>query len=346
MTKRRKTVSSTGGSTGEPMPFVFDDEAAQRRAAATYRGYGWAGVEPGAKRLELWGTDLASPPLIRRMKKTLVNAVKRNHTLSCFNLTPDRMRSYANMLNRYQPHVLVAYSQALFEFSRYLEAEHITPFSPATIVVGAEPIYDFQRALIERVFRTPVFETYGCRELLLIAAECERREGLHLSSEHLIVEILDDQGHPAADGEEGEVVITDLTNRAMPLIRYANGDRALAGFQQCSCGRGLPLLRKLRGRTVDTITTPDGRRINGVFFPHLIKDFPIIRQFQVIQLASDSLTLNFVADDELPSKEQQALLGKIQHMMGPAMRVETKRVPEITRTSSGKLRPVVSLAGR
>src|SRR5690606_25431630 len=144
---------------------------------------------------------------------------------------------------------------------------------PRSVIVGAEKLYPFQRKLIEEAFAAPVFETYGSREFMLIAAECDRHEGLHLTSEHLLVEILDEDGRPTPAGEAGNVVITDLYNFGMPFIRYANGDRAIAGWSKCSCGRGLPLLRQVTGRRLDVLHSPDGRRIPGEFFPHCLKDF-------------------------------------------------------------------------
>src|SRR5262249_25984262 len=149
----------------------------------------------------------------------------------------------------------------------------LAAWSPRSIVVGAEKLHPFQRELIERVFRAPVFETYGAREFMLIGAECDRHDGLHLTTENLLVEVLDDEGRPAPAGAEGNAVVTDLTNAGMPFLRYVNGDRAVAGFGACPCGRGLPLLRKVVGRRLDVLHTPDGRRAPGELFPHLLKDF-------------------------------------------------------------------------
>ena len=109
-----------------------------------------------------------------------------------------------------------------------LEARGCVPPAPRSVVVGAEKLHDFQRVTIERVFRAPVFETYGCREFMLIGAECEHHNGLHLTMENLHVELVDDAGAPVAPGVEGNVIVTDLTNLGMPFVRYATGDRAVA----------------------------------------------------------------------------------------------------------------------
>src|SRR2546423_8189267 len=105
-----------------------------------------------------------------------------------------------------------------------LADKKVTPHSPKSILVGAEKLHPFQRELIERVFGAPVFETYGSREFMLIGAECDRHDGLHLTAEQLLVEVLEDDGSPTPQGEEGNVVVTDLYNYGMPFIRYATGD--------------------------------------------------------------------------------------------------------------------------
>src|SRR5207253_162083 len=160
-------------------------------------------------------------------------------------LREDRVPLFLERLNRYRPDVIVAYTNPLYVFAQSLEERRLAPFSPKAIIVGAEKLFPFQRALIEKVFAAPVFETYGSREFMLIGGECDRHEGLHLTAETLLVEVLDDDARPTPEGEEGNVVITDLSNYGMPFVRYVNGDRAVAGWGTCSCGRGLPLMRKV-----------------------------------------------------------------------------------------------------
>lgn len=177
---------------------------------------------------------------------------------------------------------------------------------------------------------------------MLIGAECEKHSGLHLSLENLHVEILDDNGLPTPKGQEGNVVVTDLFNYGMPFIRYVNGDRAVAGFEMCSCGRGLPLLKQVVGRQLDTLETPDGRKIPGEFFPHLIKDFPAIRRFQVIQEAIESITLKLVVEGgNLTLVDRENLMQQIRKCTGTAVNVRLQFVDEIPLTKAGKLKVVV-----
>jgi phenylacetate-CoA ligase len=180
---------------------------------------------------------------------------------------------------------------------------------------------------------------------MLIGAECERHSGLHLSQENLLVEVLDDEGRPTPAGEEGNVVVTDLFNYGMPFIRYVNGDRAIAGFAPCPCGRGLPLLKKVTGRTLDTLTTPDGRRVPGELFPHLLKDFPAVRRFQVVQPDPGTIRVKLVAP-QLSRNEHELITAGIRSVTGWIVNLEVEVVDNIPLTKAGKLRVVVNEVAR
>lgn len=333
-------TKATGGSSGEPLQFDLNTDSNDRRTAQMFRGYGWAGGEPGTKQLFIWGGALSTVPMWKRWKMALHHRLDRHLVLNCFEFTPERMRRHFKRLNRYRPEVIVAYTNPLYEFARFLDEHRLKPVAPRSIIVGAEKLHGFQRELIQRVFQAPVFETYGSREFMLIGAECDRHAGLHLSMENLLVEILDDDGQPTPPGEEGNVVITDLFNYGMPFVRYVNGDRAIAGFKMCRCGRGLPLLKQVTGRRLDTLTTPDGRTIPGEFFPHLIKEFPAIRRFQVVQRDPAIITLKLVAPD-LSADDQSVLLDAIHACTGFTVEIELEFVDDIPLTKAGKLKVVV-----
>jgi phenylacetate-CoA ligase len=336
----RLMSKSTGGSSGEPLHFDLDMGSHARRTALMHRGYGWAGGAPGTKQLFIWGGPLSLLPPHKRWKQLLHARLERKKIVNCFEFTPELMHRHLLTLNRYRPDVIVAYTNPVYEFARYLEAEGLKPFSPTGIIVGAEKLHGFQRELIERVFGAPVFETYGAREVMLIGAECEKHEGLHLSLENLYVEILNDDGTPTQAGEEGNVVVTDLFNYGMPFIRYVNGDRAVAGWKKCSCGRDLPLLSQVTGRRLDTLVTPDGRKVPGEFFPHLIKEFPDVRRFQVVQQACHNITMTVVAPG-FTREQQQRLLDAVRSCTGESVGIDLQLVADIPLTKSGKHKVVV-----
>jgi phenylacetate-CoA ligase len=330
---------ATGGSTGVPLQFDLDQDSHERRTAAWHRGYGWAGAAPGTRQLYLWGAPTGGG----RLKDRLYQRLYRRSVVSCFEMDEGFAARFAATIDRERPDALVAYVNPLYETALRLQTlNRIPDWRPRSIVVGAERLHGFQRDAIERVFGAPVHETYGSREFMLIAAECERRQGLHLTSEHLIVEILDDTGRPARAGEEGDVVITDLFNYGMPFVRYANGDRATAGFGRCSCGRGLGLLRGLCGRSLDVLRLRDGRGLPGEFFPHLIKDFPSVHRFQVVQEGPERVRLVMVAPS-MPALEHRRLEAAVRGALGPGVQLALDSVASIPLTKAGKHRVVVGL---
>ena len=339
----RLMSKATGGSSGVPLQFDLDFGSFDRRTAAWHRGYEWAGAGPGTKQLYLWGVPLGARSRTSRLKDHLYNRFHRRLVLNSFELSEATADAFLQRLNRYRPEVIVAYTNPLYAFARILKDRGVRPSSPKSIVVGAEKLHSFQRELIEDVFNAPVFETYGSREFMLMGAECDRHQGLHMTMENLLIEVLNERGERAADGQEGDVVVTDLYNYGMPFIRYANGDRAIAGGGTCSCGRGLPLLKKVVGRQLDLIITPDGRRVPGEFFPHLMKDHDAVRQFQVVQDALDHVKLVVVIKGEWDARSRSLLECQVHDVLGDATRFEIEPVDEIPLTSAGKLRVVVNL---
>ena len=167
-----------------------------------------------------------------------------------------------------------------------------TIHQPKAIIGAAEALQDFQRTIIRKAFDCPSYNTYGCREFMLIASECENHT-LHRNIDHLVVELRKPESYPD-DSKTGEVIVTDLFNYGMPFIRYLNGDMATASDTPCSCGRGLATLASVDGRILDTIRTPDGRVLAGQFFPFMLKDVKGLQRFQVVQRQLDRLDLSIV----------------------------------------------------
>jgi phenylacetate-CoA ligase len=338
----RLLAKATGGSSGVPLHFDIDMHSYERRWAATYRGYSWANAAPGTKQLYFWGVPLGTRTRWQRYKDDLYHRIQRHSILNTFDFREERALEFLNRINRYRPDVIVAYTNPLYRFARVLSERRLTVWSPGSIVVGAEKLHDFQRELIEKVFRAPVFETYGAREFMLIGAECERHAGLHVTMENLVVEVLDDEGRPVAEGQEGNVVVTDLTNFGMPFIRYVNGDRAIAGASACPCGRGLPLLQEVTGRRLDVLRTKNGGLIPGEFFPHLLKDFPAIVQFQVVQECLERIEIRAVLKSALSEADRRLMNVEFHKIAGESVHVDFREVDSIPLTAAGKLQVVVN----
>lgn len=334
---------STGGSSGTPLRFTIDTEANDRRTAAALRGYTMAGGGLGTKQVHVWGGAIAEQSRLRSIKETIyASCLYRRHMLNSFHLTDANAVDFIDRINRKRPQVIVAYTNPIDTLARIIQERGISVHSPRAIITGAEKLHDHQRRRIEAAFQTPVFETYGSREFTLIGAECEEHTGLHLTSENMIVEVVDENGQPTPDGEEGDIAITDLWNRSTPFVRYLIGDRAVAGLMKCSCGRGLPLLRKVVGRQLDMLPTADGRRLPGEYFPHLMKDFAAVRQFQVIQRTVDEVTVKIVVDRSWSAEQGQRLARLIRKGIGETTRLRLDEVSVIPLTLQGKHRVVVS----
>lgn len=331
---------ATGGSSGVPLEFDLDHDSLARRHAAWHRGYGWAGAALGSRQWHLWG-EVGSRTYAQRVKDALYYRLYRRKMTNSYGMSDETIPRYFKQLNNWRPQAIVAYTNPLYDFSRALLERGLRPYSPQSIVVGAEKLHDFQREVIERAFRAPVFETYGSREFMLIGCECELRNGLHLTMEDLLVEIVDDEGRPTPEGEEGNVVITDLTNFGMPFIRYQNGDRAIADNEPCLCGRGLPKLKRVVGRQLDMLETPDGRHIPGEFFPHFIKDFPSIRRFQVQQENRGSIRLLLVVNGDWNAGVREILEEQVRDVIGFAVDLDIAIVDNIPLTAAGKRKVVV-----
>ena len=335
----RVLTKTTGGSTGDPFRFEYTEESFARRIAVMWRGYRWAGADLGRRTAYLWGaaTPDGPGPLKERVYHRLFNRLM----LDCFALTEGNVGRYVDAVGAFGAVVLVGYVSPLVVTAQHMLARGRRLPRLRTVLTGAETLRDDQRRILEQAFGAPVFNTYGCREVMLIASECERRQGLHVSADHVVVETLDADGAPV-DGQPGQVTLTDLHNYAMPLVRYRNGDVATSVSGACPCGRGLPLLARVEGRELDLIRTPDGRIVPGEFFPHLMKDFAGVREYQVEQLALDQVEIRLVCAPALPGEDRRRLVHHVQRRIGAEVQVRLLEVPAIPRTASGKRRVTIS----
>jgi phenylacetate-CoA ligase len=336
----RTLTKTTGGSTGDPMRFEYSEESYARRTAVMWRGYRWAQAELGRRTAYLWGVGAPGPGL-RGLKDRLYHAAFNRQFLDSFTMTDANLGEYVERLNRFRPEIVVGYVAPLRLLASWITAHGASVHRPRGILSGAEALHQADREIIERAFGAPVFNTYGCRELMLLASECGERHGLHVNADHLIFETVDRTGAPVV-GVSGDVCLTDLHNYAMPFVRYLNGDAATSGTRRCPCGRGLPLLESVDGRVLDVIKTPDGRHILGEFFVYVMLGLDQVRQYQVVQDVIDELEMKIVGQRPLTADERRFITDKITAHTGSAMRVKITEVSSIPLTPSGKRRVTIS----
>jgi phenylacetate-CoA ligase len=291
----------TSGTTGSPLAFAYDVGSEYWRQATKLRGYGWAGYRPGDRSLHFWGSIAAvqAPPLKKKVKTALDHLVRREHYIDCADHSEEALSSVVGQLRELRPKVIVCYAQAGAALARHIVETKSRDWEDITVISAAERLFPADRDVMTEAFGPGIFDTYGSREVMLIAAECPAHQGLHVSMENLAVEIIVTEGdteRPAMPGELGEVVVTDLHNYGAPFIRYVNGDLAAAlPAACCACGRSLSRLQRVDGRKLETLRDGKGRPVGGMFFSVLFSVLADkVREFQVVQRKDRSIDLKLV----------------------------------------------------
>ncbi len=328
---------TTGGSTGEPLRFGYTRESYERRVAVMFRGYAWSGAHLGQRTAYLWGAPVAAPAGFHLLKDRLYHAAFNRRMLNAFDMSEARMAEYATALDRFKPETIVSYVGPLVELAHWLERNGRSIHRPQRILGAAEALHPHQRERLQRVFGAPAYDTYGCREVMLIAAECEARDGLHLNTDHLHVEFADG---PDATGPS-DLIVTDLHNDGMPLMRYVNGDLGTPGHKHCACGRGLPKLAKVDGRKLDALRLRDGRLVPGEYIVYVFLPVTGVKQYQVLQRELDALLVRLVPDAGYDAAVHDQIRAGIHKLTGDGVRIEFETVDAIALTASGKRRVTI-----
>ncbi len=342
---RRLYVSHSGGSTGEPVEFRFDRDSLAWRTAGWWRADSMAGWFVGAKTIMFWlgiGGGRTWQRGLSRLKERIHWMLKRWKVLTCSKFTEEDLRRYVGIMWKFRPDVFYGLADATHVFGRFLKATGLRLPPLRGVILGAEKVFEHQKAVIAEGFGAPVHERYGTQEVCNIAMECEAHDGMHLNAENVYLEVVDENGQPAEPGQVGEVLITTLTNFAMPLIRYRLGDLAVLDGDACRCGRGLPKIKEVVGRTLDVIVTPDGRYCCGVLLPHVMKEFPEVREFQVYQPSIDRVILRVVPAEGFSKETVRDLQVALKRFLGEAVALIVEPVSEIPRLPTGKYRLTVS----
>jgi phenylacetate-CoA ligase len=252
------------------------------------------------------------------------------------------LADFAAALRKRPPSLLFGHAHSVYLLAEYLRSEGGQGVRPRGIITTAMVLHRWQRSLIEEVFGCPVTNRYGCEEVSLIACECERHRGLHVNAPGVYVELLRD-GEPVRPGEPGSVVVTDLTNRAMPLLRYQVGDVAVWSGRRCPCGRGAPLLERVEGREADYVVTAAGELISGI---SLTENFalhvPGVAQLQIVQEDVRRFVFRIVRGPDFGPGSQPRLLELAAELFGPGVECACEYAEHIPPEPSGKYRFCVS----
>jgi phenylacetate-CoA ligase len=333
-------LKQTSGSTGVPLEVWQDARCWDWKRACTLRSDEWSGWQRGQRVAKLWGVpsgDRFNP------KKALRAALyERTLYLNTLKIGPADMDRYAAKLRRLRPELLHGHAHSVFLLADHLHRTGQTAYRPCGIITTAMVLHDWQRRRIEQVFGCPVTNRYGCEEVSLIACECSEHRGMHVNADGILLEIVAGD-RPARPGEEGAVVVTDLSNFAMPLIRYQIGDVAVASDRTCPCGRGLPLLESVVGREADYVVTPVGDLVSGISLTdHFASNVPGLAQLQIVQEEVSKFLFRMVRDHDFTAASEQRVAELVMHFFGPNVKYRCEFVDRIPQEPSGKYRFCIS----
>jgi phenylacetate-coenzyme A ligase PaaK-like adenylate-forming protein len=336
-------VNKTGGTTGEQMKFYVDRNRWASRTAATLRHNEWASFSPGDKYGLIWGpfwgSDEHKSIKSRLRRMVLDRALIMNEP----ELSMEMMTRYYRAIKTFQPKVLLSYSHLACIFATFVKTQmnqaNWKPITFNSVITTSELLTEPERSVIEEVFDTKVFNRYGSREVSVIASECSEHNGLHVNAENIYAEILDLAGRHM-DGGAGEILLTDLGNFGMPLIRYRIRDVGVNVEGKCGCGRGLPRIDILGGRLSEYIRLSDGLIPGTEIAIRASQQISGILQLQFRQNRQDCLTIRVVRNDLTYSESQ--LIRFLETNVGQLKELQIEYVDGIHCFSSSKFQYCVS----
>lgn len=328
-------IGHTGGSTGQPLAFWYDQAKHELMRAGMMRGFMMSGWRPGQKVLYLWGArqDVGRQGVFGT---GLADLIAGERTVAALAYSPARLSAWAALIRRWRPVLLYGYASALAELARHvLERGLAMPASLIGVYATAEMLHPEPRSLMQQAFGCRVYNQYGCREVPNIAWECQHG-GMHVMSDLVLLE-----SQRQAEGER--LLVTSLTNRLMPFIRYDLGDHGRLLPGACTCGAPFPLLEMGVCRDNDLIRTPDGRRIHPAVFNRMLYGLGQIRQYQWVQTGALRMRLDLVCGAPLEPGAQAGVEAALRRDVHPAMTLELRYVASIARTPAGKQRYIIAL---
>lgn len=331
----RLRLGSTGGSTGKPLTFYYDQHKMELMRAGMCRSYMWSGWRPGERILNFWGArqDIKKNTGIKKKYHEFLAA---ETTIPAYQYTEAQLSDWAKYISAYRPVLLQGYASILAELARYIVDQKLSmPVSLRGVYSTAEVLYDWQRQLMEQAFCCKVFNQYGSREIPNMAVECQH------GNQHILTDMV--YMESVREGGEDKLLMTSLTNRVMPFIRYEIGDAGKLKAGECSCGSPFPMMEMGMCRSNDIVLTAAGKRVYPSYFIHLLDDVRGVKQYQFVQDSPGNMKLHVVGV-ELSEESVGELQGRIRREVDEQMKLEVIHTSEIPRSISGKHRFVISYA--
>ncbi len=332
---------NTGGSSGEPLIFFLGNERVSHDVAAKWRATRWWDVDIGDPEIVVWGSpiELGSQDKVRQIRDSLL----RTKLLPAFEMSAAKLDSFVADIRAMRPKMLFGYPSALAHIARHAETrgQRMDDLGIRVAFVTSEKLYDHQREIISRIFGCKVANGYGGRDAGFIAHACPSG-GMHLTAEDIIVEIVDEAGHPVPHGTAGEIVTTHLATSDFPFIRYRTGDIGVLDDQPCACGRGLPLLKEIQGRTTDFVVAQDGTVMHGLALVYVVRDIPGVKEFKIVQESLALTRIYLVTEPPFQPENNQTIIEGFKRRLGAEVDIQIEHVASIPKEASGKFRYIVS----
>lgn len=333
---------NTGGSSGEPLIFFIGTERVTHDVAAKWRATRWWDVDIGDREIVVWGSpiELGTQDRIRLVR----DALMRTELLPAFEMSDEKVDGFIARIRERRPKMLFGYPSAISHIALRAEQRgmRLDDLGVKVVFCTSERLYDHQRETISRLFGCPVANGYGGRDAGFIAHECPNGN-MHITAEDIVVEIIDEAGRVLPPGQSGEIVVTHLATRDYPFIRYRTGDIGALGDDICSCGRGLPVLKDIQGRSTDFVVAQDGTVLHGLSLIYILRDLPGVRAFKIVQ-ESRTLTRSLIVLETGASPDGMAdtVAAGFRRRLGEEVEVAVEFVESIPAERSGKFRYVVS----
>jgi phenylacetate-CoA ligase len=326
----------TSGSTGEPFWTYYDRSYwIRKKYFSKFRSRIFCGYRPGQKIAKL--ECEASRSLKQKHSKPW--SPMRLIQARAFSMYDD-VENVALAISAYRPNIIDGYPSFLCRLAQYFDSQKISLPGLKLIFTGSEYLSNAVRRYLTESFNIDVIDIYGCNEFKEVAWQCRVSKGYHINEDELVLEVLDSQYKPLGYEEAGQIVITDLLNRAMPLIRYRMADIGVQLHGKCTCGCNFAMMKPLAGRLYDDIILPNGKIISAYHFTTSIEKIPGLRQYQVVQKTPDTLVVKLNIDSHQKIKEDGMIETKIRNITNNLMNIDIQLCNCIEVEKNGKLRVI------
>lgn len=337
---------ATSGSSGKPFEYMMDNTVVSISRAMGLRGWGFTGYNLGDKIVTIAGSALLPEKLSHL--DTLIFKMHRNLPFSSYNMDNDKVKLYVQQILKFKPKYIRGYPSSISIIADYFYRNEIKYNHLSAIMTTAETLSKIQRKKISDAFDCDIFDQCGCNDGGEYLCECSEHVGYHIGSERSLHEFVNEYGESVSDNEVGNIILTDLWNYSMPMIRYNSGDLAIYTEELCPCGRGLPIVKSIVGRTADQIVLPDGNLLPGLTFTDILDNSGKygnahkIEDYQIIQEKINKFTIYLVINENYSDKTNSEILNFFEGHMGVPLKVDFKFVDQIPKTKANKRKLVIS----